>query len=66
MSDIEQKEKNITPIFLTLDETAEILQLPKTRVYQLVRDRSFPAHKFGTQWRIHREKLEEWARRSVR
>ncbi|CUH97405.1 hypothetical protein P22_3534 [Propionispora sp. 2/2-37] len=62
MDKTENKEK----IFLTVDETAEILQLPKTRVYELVWDRGFPAHKFGKSWRIHKGKLEEWARRVVR
>lgn len=48
-------------IFLTVDETAEYLGLPKSRIYILISERGFPAHKFGKSWAIHREKLEKWA-----
>lgn len=47
-------------VFLTIDETASYLGLPKTTIYELTKDEAFPAKKLGKSWRIHRESLDIW------
>ena len=50
------------PRFLTLDRVAEELQVTRSQVYALVRDRSLAAVKIGGrgQWRVERSRLEEY------
>jgi len=45
---------------LTVPETAKYLSLPVSKVYELVKGKDFPAIKMGKNWRIHKEKLEQW------
>jgi len=50
------------PRFLTLDQVAEELQVSRSQVYALVRDRSLAAVKIGGrgQWRVERSRLEDY------
>lgn len=45
---------------LTVQETAEYLRLPLTKVYELVRIKDFPAVKIGKSWRVLKDKLDKW------
>jgi excisionase family DNA binding protein len=48
--------------FLTLADTAEVLNISATRAYALVRSGELPAIKIGThgQWRVERSVLESY------
>jgi len=50
------------PRFLTLDQVADELQVSRSQVYALVRDKSLAAVKIGGrgQWRVERSRLEEY------
>jgi len=50
------------PRFLTLDQVAEELQVTRSQVYALVRDRSLAAVKIGGrgQWRVERSRLGDY------
>ena len=45
---------------LTLEETAELLRIPRSSVYKLAREGKIPAQKVGRHWRFHRETLINW------
>ncbi|MDF2787997.1 MAG: Helix-turn-helix domain [Neobacillus sp.] len=47
-------------VFLTIDETASYLGLPKTTIYELTKGKEFPAKKLGKSWRVHRQNLDLW------
>lgn len=48
--------------FLNVKETAEYLNIPLSRAAWAVRGNKFPAIQFGTRWRVHKEKLDVWAK----
>jgi excisionase family DNA binding protein len=45
---------------MTITETAEYLRVPTSKVYELVRVKSFPAVKLGKSWRIMKDRLDIW------
>lgn len=45
---------------LTVSQAAEYLNLPVSKIYELVRSKGFPALKLGKHWRIHKERLDQW------
>ncbi len=45
---------------LTVPETAEYLNIPVSKVYELVRSKTFPAVKLGKNWRIMKGQLDSW------
>ena len=45
---------------MTVSQTAEYLNIPVSKVYELVRSRSFPAVKLGKNWRVIKEQLSPW------
>ena len=45
---------------LTLEETAELLRIPRSTVYKLAREGVIPAQKVGRHWRFHRVTLINW------
>jgi len=47
-------------VMLTISEVAEYLKLHELTVRRLAREGELPAFKVGRQWRIQREKLQEW------
>lgn len=53
------------PRFLTLDQVAEELQVTRSQVYALARDRSLVAVKIGGrgEWRVERSRLEGYLAR---
>jgi excisionase family DNA binding protein len=55
-----------TQRFLQLTEVSEILNISAAQAYALVRNKELPAIKVGGrgQWRVERDKLEEFIRRA--
>lgn len=45
---------------MTIDQTAEYLNLAKCTVYVLVQSKDFPAIKLGKEWRIVTSELDLW------
>ena len=46
--------------FLTLKETAGLLQLSGRTVRQMVKRKQLPAFKVGGQWRVNQRQLTKW------
>ena len=42
---------------LTVDETAELLKIPRSSVYKLAQQGKIPGQKVGRHWRFYRPKL---------
>lgn len=53
-------EQKDLPSLLTVEETANILRISKSRVYELSHHNDFPAIRSGRQIRIPRDRLFEW------
>ena len=53
-------------VFLTVEETAEYLGIPKRKVYNMCIDKEIPAVKLGKYWMVHKAKLEKWAEKVTR
>jgi len=45
---------------LTIDETADLLKIPRSSVYKLAQEGRIPAQKVGRHWRFHRATLLKW------
>lgn len=52
--------KGYPPLLLTVDQTAEILQLGRDKVYDLCHRADFPSIRFGWSIRINRDGLQIW------
>jgi excisionase family DNA binding protein len=46
--------------YMTVEETAEYLKMPKDTTYDLCKRKGFPAVKLGKQWRVHKDSLDAW------
>jgi excisionase family DNA binding protein len=55
--------ENFDDVLLTVEETAAILKVPKSWVYERTRTRSIPMVKIRRHVRIPREELLEWVKR---
>ena len=45
---------------LTLEDVAEYLHVHPSTVYRLLKNRSIPAFKVGSDWRFNQESLDRW------
>ncbi|MCF8049736.1 MAG: helix-turn-helix domain-containing protein [Desulfobacterales bacterium] len=45
---------------LNINELASYLDIPKSTIYKLVRERKIPAQKVGRHWRFHKETIDAW------
>ncbi len=45
---------------MTLEEAAEFLKVHPSTIYRLVKKRSLPAFKMGSDWRFNQESIERW------
>ena len=45
---------------MTLEEAAEFLKVHPLTIYRLVKKRSLPAFKMGSDWRFNQESIERW------
>jgi excisionase family DNA binding protein len=50
---------------LTVNEGAEVLNVPISKVYQLVRSKNFPSLKVGGVWRIDSQKMDRWIDKQI-
>jgi len=48
-----------TPLLLTIEQTAELLNLSRTSIYRLINDGRLPIVKIGRSVRIRRSTVEE-------
>ena len=46
--------------WLTLEETAEYLQVSKDSIYRMAQKGEIPASKVGNLWRFKKEEIDEW------
>jgi excisionase family DNA binding protein len=46
--------------YLTVDEVAEDLRVVRVTVYRMIRDDGLPAVKIRKEWRIPKDRYEEW------
>lgn len=53
--------ETMAPLWLTVKQTAQLLQLSEDVVYPLTHRKDFPAVRVGRAIRIDRRRLEEWA-----
>jgi excisionase family DNA binding protein len=54
-------ENDLEPmLFLTLQQTAELLQLSRRTVMRMVQQKKLPAFKVGGQWRVQGNQLTKW------
>ncbi len=49
-----------TPLLLTIAQVATILNLGRTKVYELIDKENLPIHKFGRATRISPTELQQW------
>jgi excisionase family DNA binding protein len=47
---------------LTLEEVAQFLHVHPSTVYRLLKRRSIPAFKIGSDWRFNQESIERWVK----
>ena len=45
---------------MTLGELAEFLKAHPTTIYRLLREQRIPAFRVGSEWRFHRDSIEQW------
>jgi excisionase family DNA binding protein len=48
--------------YLTVDELSEYLQVHKTTIYRMLKQRKLPGFRIGTDWRFSLEAIKEWVR----
>jgi excisionase family DNA binding protein len=54
-------ENDIDPLrFLTLRQTADVLQVSQRTVLRMARSKELPALKVGGQWRVRESELTKW------
>jgi excisionase family DNA binding protein len=46
--------------FLTVEQTAELLQVSRRTLHRIIHRKDLPAFKVGGQWRIHENTLAKW------
>jgi len=45
---------------MTLEETAEYLQVSRDSIYRMAQKGEIPASKVGNLWRFKKEEIDEW------
>jgi excisionase family DNA binding protein len=45
---------------LTLEETAEFLKVHPSTIYRMLKSRTIPAFKIGSDWRFNQESIQRW------
>ena len=57
---LDQKETQKLPPLLTPQALAEVLDVPVSFCYTLVRSKGFPSFRVGKKWLISTDRLMEW------
>ena len=52
--------------WMTLEETAEYLQVSKDSIYRLAQNGKIPASKIGNLWRFKKEEIDVWMKKNRR
>ena len=45
---------------LTVEEAAEFLKVHPSTIYRLLKSRTIPAFKIGSDWRFNQESIQRW------
>ena len=54
-------ENGLEPLkVLTVEQTAELLQVSQRTVNRMIQDKKLPAFKVGGQWRVRESQLTKW------
>lgn len=48
--------------FYTMEEVAKYLQVSRDTILSLIKDKKFPAHKVGKQWRFDLKEVDSWVK----
>jgi excisionase family DNA binding protein len=48
--------------YLTVDELSALLQVHKSTIYKLLKERKLPGFRVGSDWRFNVEEVERWLR----
>jgi len=48
--------------YLTVDELSDLLQVHKSTIYRLLKERKLPGFRVGSDWRFNVEEVERWLR----
>jgi excisionase family DNA binding protein len=60
-NDVDRLENNIELLqFLTLRQTAELLQVSQRTVLRMLQQKKLPGFKVGGQWRVQGNQLTKW------
>ena len=51
---------NPQPLLLTMDQVTQVLNLQRTKIYELIRDEGLPVQRFGRSIRFSYEDLQQW------
>lgn len=54
------------PYILTPRDISAVLGISKNSTYALIHSRGFPAFQVGKQYRVHRDKFENWLETQAR
>lgn len=46
--------------YLTVDELSEYLQVHRTTIYRLLKQRKLPGFRIGSDWRFNLETIKQW------
>ncbi len=63
---VETDPRNETNLLLTVDQVAEILNVPPRRVYELAKSGNLPSVRIGRLVRFSRRAIEDWMARLER
>lgn len=55
-----QDETPSSPLLITIPEVAKLLNLGKTKVYELIWKENLPVQKFGRAVRVSPHELQQW------
>jgi excisionase family DNA binding protein len=51
---------------LDIERLAQYLDIPKSTLYRLVRERKIPSQKVGKHWRFLKEAIDRWLEQPLR
>jgi len=60
-----RKEHEMEKQLLTIEETAEVLSLGKTKIYQFIKDNELSTVKFGKSRRVIVKSIEDFIERGI-
>jgi excisionase family DNA binding protein len=46
--------------YLTVDELSEYLQVHRTTIYRMLKERRLPGFRIGSYWRFNLETIKQW------